>query len=394
MCASEPAAGGRPCHADPMRAAVITWDGGSNREPFEVLCRGLLDRGAEVHVLSHDVHRRLYEALGARFERLPVGEKIPGTRPSAELERERILSTWVSQETADAVAAMLKRTSFDIAIVDVAMLAAFAGCEAAGVPFILLHHSLPGAAWSGPRRPQFEASVQLVNGVRRSLRLPALADLSDCMARAAAHIVPTAATLDAPTPWDLRLEYVGPLQPVRSDSALPELPPRFVLVAFSTTWQRQLDHLQATISALATLERDVVVTTGPSVDPAELTAAANTVVFSELPHHRMLDRVDVVVTHAGHGTVLSALTAGVPLVCLPMGRDQHDVARRVVAVGAGVEVDVDKIHCDLLSAVQHVLSEPRIAEAATHIARSIPDHGGVDRALGVIDRCLQEQSRT
>jgi UDP:flavonoid glycosyltransferase YjiC (YdhE family) len=377
-----------------MRAAVITWDGGSNREPFEVLCRGLLDRHGEVHVLSHDVHRRLYEGLGAKFEALLIGEKTPGARPSADQERERVMRVWVSQEIAYTVATMLTRTSFDIAIVDVAMLAAFAGCESTGTPFIVIHHSLPGAAWSGPRRPQFEASVEPVNDVRRALHLPALTGFPDCMAHAAAHIVPTAAILDARVPWDLRLEYVSPLQPLGSDSALPELPPRFVLVAFSTTWQRQLDYLQATISALAALEHEVVVTTGPSVDPAELTPVANAVVFAELPHHRILPRADAVVTHAGHGTVLSALTAGVPLVCIPMGRDQHDVARRVVAVGAGVEIDVNNIRYDLLPAVRHVLSEPRIADAAAHIARSITDHGGVDLALAIIDRCLHERSPT
>jgi len=29
-----------------------------------------------------------------------------------------------------------------------------------------------------------------------------------------------------------------------------------------------------------------------------------------------------VITHAGHGSVLKALAAGVPLVCMPLGRDQ------------------------------------------------------------------------
>jgi len=35
-----------------MRVAVITWDGGSNRQPFEVLCCTLLDRGLDVEVCS------------------------------------------------------------------------------------------------------------------------------------------------------------------------------------------------------------------------------------------------------------------------------------------------------------------------------------------------------
>jgi len=32
---------------------------------------------------------------------------------------------------------------------------------------------------------------------------------------------------------------------------------------------------------------------------------------------------DLVITHAGHGTLMRALSHGLPLVCLPMGRDQN-----------------------------------------------------------------------
>ena len=44
----------------------------------------------------------------------------------------------------------------------------------------------------------------------------------------------------------------------------------------------------------------------------------------------------VVVTHGGHGTVMKALAAGVPLVILPHGRDQADTAARVTARSAGI----------------------------------------------------------
>lgn len=373
-----------------MRVAVITWDGGSNREPFEVLCRGLLERAVEVHVLSNNAHRSLYEGLGATFVALPLGDKTRGERPSAIGERVRVTGLSVSPEIAEAVVTMLTATLFDVALVDAWLATAFAACEVAATPFIVVHHSLPGAAWSGPRREQFEALIGPVNDVRRSLRLPALTDFRELMGRAATHIVPTAATLDTPAPWDLPLQYVGPLQPVGSESAVPELPPRFVLVSFSTTWQRQIHHLQNTVDALALLDRAVVVTTGPSIDPAEVTVASNTVVVADLPHRRVLDRVDAVVTHAGHGTVLSALTAGVPIVCMPMGRDQHDVTRCVIALGAGLDVSVDNVTHELLPAVRRVLSEPQFAQAAADVSRSIAEHGGLDAALAIVDHCVQE----
>ena len=332
----------------------------------------------------------LYEAAGATFARLPVGDKAPGERPSASGELERVTGIWLSPEIAETVVAMLTSARFDIAIVDVSLMTAFAACEATATPFIAVHHTLPGATWTGPRRQRFDAFVDPINDVRRSLGLPLLAGFGDLMATAAAHVVPTAAALDSPVPWDLPLHYVGPLQPVGGDGELPELPTRFVLVSLSTTWQRQIVHLQQAIDALAPLDRAVVVTTGQSVAPSEVTAAENTVVTAELPHRRILHRVDAVVTHAGHGTVLSALTAGVPLVCMPMGRDQHDVTRRVLAVGAGVEIDPNRVGHELLAAVQQVIREPSFADGAAAMARSIAGHGGANEALAIIDRCVHE----
>ena len=52
----------------------------------------------------------------------------------------------------------------------------------------------------------------------------------------------------------------------------------------------------------------------------------------------ILPESTVVITHAGHGTVLKALAAGVPLVCVPMGRDQRDNTPGVLRLGAGVRV--------------------------------------------------------
>lgn len=371
-----------------MRVAVVTWDGGSNREPFELLCRALVDRGDTVEVISHEVHRGLYEQLGAAFTPLPVGDKDHGDRPSAEDERARVLGVWLSPKIAHLVRGRLREEPRDVAVADVSLMTAFCACEATSTPFVVMHHTLPGATWGGPRRATFESFVEPVNELRRTLQLPTVADFGALMRSAAAHVVPTARALDATVPWTLPLHYVGPLQPFRPDADLPELPGRFVLMSFSTTWQRQIPAMQDAIDALAPLDRPVVVTCGPSVDPSELRAAGNTVVIGHVPHQQLFDRVDAVVTHAGHGTVVSALRAGVPLVCVPMGRDQHDISRRVVAVGAGLEVDRDALDRQLLPELRRVLEDASFRVAAKEMARSISGHGGVGEALAVVDNAV------
>lgn len=93
-----------------------------------------------------------------------------------------------------------------------------------------------------------------------------------------------------------------------------------VLVSFSTTYQAQEEVLGRVVQALGMLPLQALVTTGPAVSldghlPANVNAA------SSVSHTDVLPRVALVVIHGGLGTVMAALAHGVPLICLPMGRD-------------------------------------------------------------------------
>jgi UDP:flavonoid glycosyltransferase YjiC (YdhE family) len=60
-----------------------------------------------------------------------------------------------------------------------------------------------------------------------------------------------------------------------------------------------------------------------------------------VPIGDVLDGASVLVAHGGAGSVLAALAVGVPLVLLPRGADQWNIAEAVVACGAGVQVEPD-----------------------------------------------------
>ena len=114
------------------------------------------------------------------------------------------------------------------------------------------------------------------------------------------------------------------------------LAPPLVLVAMSSTFQDQIGSLQRVIDALAALPVCALVTTGPALDVAALRPASNVTVVASAPHRQVLRHTAMVITHGGHGTVVKALAAGVPMVLLPHGRDQTDTAVRVSGRGAGV----------------------------------------------------------
>jgi UDP:flavonoid glycosyltransferase YjiC (YdhE family) len=90
-----------------------------------------------------------------------------------------------------------------------------------------------------------------------------------------------------------------------------------------------------------------------------------------VPHQSVLPHASLVVSHCGHGTTMKALAAGVPLVCIPMGRDQFDTAARVVEAGAGVRLRTNASATRMREAVMQVLGDDRYRANAAHLATAI-----------------------
>jgi UDP:flavonoid glycosyltransferase YjiC (YdhE family) len=81
--------------------------------------------------------------------------------------------------------------------------------------------------------------------------------------------------------------------------------------------------------------------------------------------------VSLVVTHGGHGTVSRALWHGLPLLVMPMGRDQDDIALRVIAHGAGLTLPPNASEPDIAAALQRLIREPHFTVAARALGEAI-----------------------
>ena len=104
----------------------------------------------------------------------------------------------------------------------------------------------------------------------------------------------------------------------------------------------------------------------------------------------MLAEASVVVTHGGHGTVLKALAAGVPLVCVPMGRDQRDNTVRVLRIGAGMRISKKATPDQIAAAISEILDNPDYASAARRFAATLAWEGAnvpsaADEAESLLD---------
>ena len=100
--------------------------------------------------------------------------------------------------------------------------------------------------------------------------------------------------------------------------------------------QGQAKALPAMLDAIAALPVRVLLTLGGVLPLSPVDPPPNVTVRGFVPHDLVLPHMAAVISHGGLSTITAALTAGVPLLCIPQGRDQSDNAERVAASGSGV----------------------------------------------------------
>ena len=135
------------------------------------------------------------------------------------------------------------------------------------------------------------------------------------------------------------------------------------------------------IDACADLRVRVLVTLGGSILRDELRPAANTVIVDSAPHNIILRDAALVVTHGGHGTVMTALIHRVPMLVLPHGRDQGDNAVRVTERGAGLSLAPTASSDEMRAALRRLLVEPSFRLAARRLGDAVAQEVGSSRVI-------------
>jgi MGT family glycosyltransferase len=397
------------------RYLFTTWEGGGHVQPMLSVARDLAARRHAVLTLSDPCNAPDAAALGVPFRAWTTAPFQTGkTRdqdrlkdheadnPLAVIHRllERVMAGPALTYANDTLAA-IDAFGPDVVVSQELLLGSMAAAEARGLPLALLAANIwslptmPGAppfgagmlpATSDEERAMhamvgqmgrgfFQAGLPDLNAARAALGLPPLGDLFEQLNVARAILLATSKAFDfAPEALPAPFAHVGPyladpawVEPFPAPSGGAPL----VVVSFSSLYQAQEPVLRAILTALGQLPVRGVVTTGPTIDPAEFAAPDNVAVVRSASHGDLLKGAALFVTHAGHGSTLRPLMAGVPLLCLPMGRDQHDNAARVAHRGAGLTLPADAGPDQIAAAVRRLLDEPAFKAAAETLGAAI-----------------------
>jgi len=172
-----------------------------------------------------------------------------------------------------------------------------------------------------------------------------------------------------------RHHYVGPLgvwePPTEPPPYLGDPGDPWVLVSISSQQQDDVPLAQAALEALANRPVRVLLTIGPHVLQEVGTVPNNAYVEQSISHSAVLERGVLLVSHAGHGSVMKGLWYGRPMVLVPWGRDQPGVAARAKALGVAEAVPREEASSEALSAaIDRVLASDEMRErCALHAAR-------------------------
>jgi UDP:flavonoid glycosyltransferase YjiC (YdhE family) len=111
-----------------------------------------------------------------------------------------------------------------------------------------------------------------------------------------------------------------------------------------------------------------------------------------MPHQPLIERAACVICHAGMGITQKSLAAGVPVCAVPFGRDQFEVARRVVVAEAGAMLPAGRLRAERLrTAVQEAIAR---TAGAKQIADAFNSAGGPPAAAGALEELLSASGHT
>lgn len=381
--------------------------------PMIALARGLAARGHDVTVQTWERWRAPIEAEGLGFAAAPEYDVFPLGAPDEDGQPRPLDFYEAVVHAARDTLPLVRELQPDVVVADILTLAPALSAEIEGVPYATLiphvnpHNeshapiysigarlprtALGRAFWrraSKPVRDGLERGRRELNGVRAQLGLPPLAHVHNGTSRQLA-LVATFPQLEYPRlepPGHVRV--VGPLmwEPPAEDVELPPGDGPLVLVAPSTSQDPDHRLLHAALRALADAPVRVLATWNRRLPSRPLPVPASARLVEWVSYARTMPHCDLVVCHAGHGTLARALSSGCAVVACPVAGDMNENAARVAWAGAGVRLPRRFIAPrQLRLAVEHALGDTAIRARARELSAWTATHDAAARAAHYVE---------
>jgi MGT family glycosyltransferase len=387
--------------------------------PMIALGRALRERGHEVTLQTWERWRAAVEGEGLGFAAAPEYSAFPvpverdGHPPEALDFYEAIV--YATRDTLPQIRDLRP----DVVVHDILTLAPSLCAELLGIPrATLIPHLFPESApgfpiysfgallprtslghafWNRahlPVRRGLESGRKALNRTRAAVGLPELERVhggtSDQLA-----LVATYPQLEYPRAWPEHAHAIGPLiwEPPAQEVPIPLGEEPLVLVAPSTSQDPDHSLLHACLKGLAGAPVRVLATYNRRLPSRPLRVPGNARVVDWLSYARTLPHCDAIVCHAGHGTLVRALSLGVPVVACPVAGDMNENAARLAWAGAGVRLPRRFVSPrPIRRAVERAIEDLSIRERARSFAAWSATNEAGAIAAALVERLAEKTS--
>lgn len=388
--------------------------------PMIALGRALVSRGHEVTMQTWKRWRSAVEAEGMRFAPAPEYDAFPAPARSGRSGSDPLdFYEAVIYATRDT-SPLVRDLAPALVVSDILTLAPALAAEREGIPSAtLIPHVFPEsedgfpiysfgamlprtplgrAMWRGaqlPVRRGLEQGRRALNQTRAAVGLPPLERFHGGTSSELA-LVGTFPALEYPRQWPAHVHVVGPLmwEPPAQEAQAPPGERPLVLIAPSTSQDPEHKLLAAALKGLSRLPVRVLATWNGRLPPRGIAVPDNARLLEWLSYSKTMPACDVVVCHAGHGTLARALAAGCVVVACPVAGDMNENAARIAWAGAGLRLPSRFIRPRPLQlAVERALSDETMAGRARQFADWLADRDPALEAATLIERLARRSAR-
>ena len=206
-------------------------------------------------------------------------------------------------------------------------------------------------------------------------------------------MIATYPELEYPRDWPDHVHVVGPMvwEPPTEPVAPPSGDAPLVIVAPSTAQDPDHRLLRAALAGLGREPIRVLATWNRRPLPGPATVPANTRLVSWISYAQTMTGANVVICHAGHGTLVRAIASRATVVAVPHAGDMAENAARADWAGVGVRLPWALLGPRSLAlTVRRALERPELAARVAEVSARTPLQAGPARAA---DLCEQLAAR-
>lgn len=303
----------------------------------------------------------------------------------------------------------LKDHQFDSIVSDFAFPAAHLAGEVTDTPCSVIYHS--GLPFKGSLIPPFGSGLPIgdyrskLRNRREKQEKRFLRRLDKRMNRARAalglelfkpeylrrpysfwqNIIVSSPFIEAPrTNLTENTSFIGPCFHNRTDDhtsfAFDKLDPeKFrIFVSMGSVFNQHPERFLKILRKLDHPDYQVIVSAGRSFSRLQKEKFSDRILlYPWVPQVSLLPKIDLVIGHGGNNSTNESLSAGKPLIIIPVGGEQGDNARRVEYLGAGIGLDLKTFSGqDVFNTVEQIRGNDTYSSAAKYYGNLLSHRNG------------------